>query len=180
MKKMTGLFWGSFSGKNPVSARDSRSQAGRLRLSALIPVFVFAALCPLAAQEQSYPPQIVLIAAYKGDVALLREILKTNPDKDLRDSRGATALHDAMFQTNMEVVDLLISHGYDVNDVSPVDGNTPLHNAVWANNTGAVKILLGKGADKNIKNKQGQTPLALARKLGKPQMVNLLFDPPPR
>ena len=174
---MTELFFDGFSsGKNAGSGPSVRG----FLVSVLVVVFIFAFSGLLAAQEQSYPPQIVLIAAYKGDVELLREILKTNPDKDIRDSRGATALHDAMFQTNMEAVNLLIDHGYDIDAVSPVDGNTPLHNAVWANNASAAKILLGKGADKNIKNKQGQTPLALARKLGKQQLANLLFDPPPR
>lgn len=128
----------------------------------------------LSAEEKSFPPQAILTAAYKGDVEMVREILATNPDMEVRDSLGATALHDAMFQKNMEVIQLLLDYGFDVNAVSPVNGFTPLHHAVRVNNVDAAKMLLAFNADKTIKDAKGLTPLEKAKKEGKREMVLLL------
>jgi ankyrin repeat protein len=119
-------------------------------------------------------PKAILIASYRGDLELVIEILKTDPPKDVRDEYGATALHDSMFQKNTEVAKLLIEYGYDVNDIGPRNGYTPLHYAVWADNIAAARLLLAYGADRDIKGKDGLTPLAKARKEGKRDLVQLL------
>jgi ankyrin repeat protein len=128
----------------------------------------------LSAQEKTFPPKAIIAAAYKGDVETVKEILATNPDKNVRDSFGRTALHDAMFQKNMEVIRLLLEYGFDVNATGPANGYTPLHDAVWVNNVDAAKLLLESGADTTIKNTDGFTPLDMARKTGKRKMILLL------
>jgi ankyrin repeat protein len=137
-------------------------------------ILVLTGVFFLFAQEKTFPPNAVLVAAYKGDVQTLKEILATNPDKNVRDSSGRTALHDAMFQKNMEAIRLLLEHGFDVNATSPVNGYTPLHDAVWVNNIDAAKLLLEFGADTAVKDTEGFTPLDKARKTGKREMVLLL------
>jgi ankyrin repeat protein len=127
-------------------------------------------------QEKRYAADAVNQAAYTGDIELLREILKTNPDRDARDSFGGAALHDAMFQKNSEVILLLIENGYDVNAIGPANGYTPLHDAVMANNPEAAKILLLHGARRDIKGKDGLTPLEKAIKENKAELVKILSE----
>ncbi|MDR3336634.1 MAG: ankyrin repeat domain-containing protein [Treponema sp.] len=127
-------------------------------------------------QEKKYAADAVNQAAYTGNIELIREILKTNPDRDARDAFGGAALHDAMFQKNIEVVLLLIENGYDVNAIGPANGYTPLHDAVMANNADAAKILLKYNARRNIKGKDGLTPLEKAIKENKTGLIKLLSE----
>jgi ankyrin repeat protein len=138
--------------------------------------FCFVFICCGFTQGKKYAPDAVNQAAYTGDIELIREVLKTNPDRDARDSFGGAALHDAMFQKNTEIVILLIENGYNINAIGPANGYTPLHDAVMANNAAAAKILLEYGADKNIKGKDGLTPLEKAIKENKTELIKILSD----
>ncbi len=114
-------------------------------------------------------------AAHKGDIELVKRLLKNNPDPDERDSFGGTALHAAMFQKNTAVIQILIDFGFDVNAQGLSNGYTPLHDAVWANNIDAVKLLLKYGAKVDIKGQDGLTPYAKADQEGKDEIVKY-FD----
>lgn len=103
-------------------------------------------------------------AAYHGDLETVRKLLEKNPDPDLRDSSGGTALHAAMFQRNMKIVKILIEKGFDVNAQGTFNGYSPLHDAVWANNIEAARILLSAGAKTDIIGKDGLTPYQKALK----------------
>ena len=137
---------------------------------------IFLGVGTIAAEDKLYSPTAIHEAAYNGKIDLVREILKTNPDRDARSSFGGTALHDSMFQKNVEIVRLLIGAGYDINAIGPANGYTPLHDAVWANNLGAATLLLQAGADKNIKGKDNLTPLDKAKKENKTELIKLLSD----
>jgi ankyrin repeat protein len=137
-------------------------------------VFFFIIISCGFAQEKKYAADAVNQAAYVGDIALIREILKTNPDRDARDSFGGAALHDAMFQKNIDIVILLIENGYDINAIGPANGYTPLHDAVMANNAEAAKVLLKYGARRDIKGKDGLTPLEKAKKENKTELIKIL------
>ncbi len=119
----------------------------------------------------TYPKDALHKAAYAGNIDEVRKILATKPDLDARDSFGGTALHAAMFQKNMQIVELLIDYGLDINAIGPANGYTPLHDAVWADNREAVKLLLAKGAKPDVKAKDGLTPLEKAQKEGKNELA---------
>jgi ankyrin repeat protein len=102
---------------------------------------------------------------------MVKRILATGPDPDVRDAFGGTALHDAIFQQNLEVIKLLLDYGFDVNATVPSNGYTPLHYCVWTNNLAAVRLLLAYKADKTIKAKDGLTPTEKATKDGKREFV---------
>jgi ankyrin repeat protein len=127
-----------------------------------------------------YPPQAIINAAYKGDVEMVRKILASGPDPNVRDAFGGTALHDAIFQDNLEVIRLLLNYGFDINATVPANGYTPLHYCVWANNLPALRLLLAYGADKTIKAKDGLTPVEKARKDGKRECLLELSRQPRR
>ena len=80
---------------------------------------------------------------------------------------GAFApLHYAARYVNIEVIDLLIGSGADVNRGMTEDsddlpaGTTPLHFAAQGKALIALKRLLEAGADPNIADSAGQTPLS--------------------
>jgi ankyrin repeat protein len=59
------------------------------------------------------------------------------------------------------IADTVIKLGGDVNHADSV-GNTALHQAAAKGFTRVIELLVAKGAQVNVKNKRGQTPLALA------------------
>jgi ankyrin repeat protein len=123
-----------------------------------------------------FPPQAILNASYMGDITVMKRILETNPDKDVRDSLGRTALYMAILGShNSEAaMTLLLDHGFDINAVVPSTGFTPLHYCVSVNNANAAKTLLMYNADRNIKDKNGLTPLELATKESKRDIILVL------
>jgi ankyrin repeat protein len=127
-----------------------------------------------------YPPNAIINAAYKGDVEMVKKILATRPDTNVRDAFGGTALHDAIFQDNLEVIKLLLDYGFDINATVPSNGYTPLHYCVWAGNLPALRLLLAYQADRTIKAKDGLTPLEKATKDGKREFILALMRQPRR
>lgn len=105
-------------------------------------------------------------------------ILNTGVNVNLRNNRGNTALHIAVYRYRLEVTRMLLSFGAEVN-LQNNSGNTALHIAAARNNTNALKTLLNR-SDVNL-NKQdnlGNTALhyALKNNMSKPSLEYFLED----
>ena len=150
-----------------------------MKKKSFLVLVVLAAFLASAVEAQeanaAFPPQAIITASYLGDEQMVRNILAAKPDKDVRDAFGDTALHVAVFQQNLTVVKLLLDYGFDPNARITSNGYTALHNAVSANNAGAIRLLLRYGANKNIKGLDGLTPIDIARKEEKQDLVKLLY-----
>ena len=139
----------------------------------MIAVFVIA-IClsapPLAAQE-------VVMAARRGDVAAVRSLLEEDASLvRVTDDDQRTPLYFAAGGGSTEVVELLLSHGADV-DARDYGNRTPLHAAAMQNRQEVVRILVAAGADLEAKNDYGRTPLLLvARETGSTTMGALLLE----
>jgi len=122
------------------------------------------------------PTQSLHQAAANGDIDGVKALLVQGVDINVKDDGGRTPLHLASLGGHQELVKLLISKGADVN-AKEDRGNlhaTPLHHAVHGGHRDVVETLLVHGADANIRDRLGQTPLDLANRRRRTEIVGLL------
>jgi ankyrin repeat protein len=106
------------------------------------------------------PPEDPLVnAAFKDDLDLVRQLILTTPDVNVRDkATNQTALAYAIENGNRELVRTLLGAGADINARSR-DGRTPLMSLNGKANLDLVRDLLRAGADVNARDQRGETPL---------------------
>ena len=98
----------------------------------------------------------------RGDYDATLKLLEEGMDVEARDpGSGASPLHYAVMKGRMQIVDLLLSRGADVNSRTR-NGTTPLHTAALYARKEVAERLLEKQADINAVSNSGATPLALA------------------
>jgi len=120
------------------------------------------------------------LAVVRGDLECLATLLTFSPDLAKQDFQGNSCLHLAANST--PVLKKLLSHygGHgSLVDSRNKAGYTPLHSAVLAANPGACRLLLDAGADVRIKDREGSSPLELARKSAKKDLVSVFSPPDP-
>jgi uncharacterized protein len=116
------------------------------------------------------------LAAREGNTEKILGLLAQGVNINSQDERGWTALREAVFQENVDVVKLLLSNKADPNLRDNQDGSTALH---WAAQTGNAEIaaaLLNSGADPDAHDKtSGSTPLMFAAVGGYVAVTNNLL-----
>ena len=106
----------------------------------------------------------LMIAAKRGHLNALTLLIKHGAhDVDLRDSDGYTALHYAVYGSDIscEILSSLIGIGADVN-ARTNNRDTPLMIAAKKGHVNAVTSLVKCGANVDLQDKDGQTALDLA------------------
>ena len=86
---------------------------------------------------------------------------------------GSSLLHVAIRFDKMEIFNLLLENGADIDFVDSV-GWTPLMESVVDDKPAFGKILVEKGARKDFVNKRGATAQALAQKFGRSEFFSFL------
>ena len=128
-----------------------------------------------AVRVSAATPAIPLIAAVKGaDVAAVRAVLAQKPDVSAAEGDGTTALHWAVHQNSLPIVDLLLKAGANVKAANRY-GVAPLHLAASNANAAIVERLLRAGADANAPQPGGETPLMTAARTGDVPTVKALL-----
>lgn len=100
-------------------------------------------------------------AAIKGNLRLVRKLLRLGADPNCKDNAGWTPLHEACNRGNFAVAHLLIKAGSMIN-VPGMFKETPLHDAARNGHYKVVKLLVKSGADSTALNEQKKTPLEVA------------------
>ena len=109
------------------------------------------------------------IAAFRLEPGMLKLLLDSGVDVNVRDRDGVTALQLAANAGWVAGARLLLDKGADVNAVDGL-GMTALH---WSRNVELCELLLQRGADLEVEDKNGCTPLADALRHGRTELVHL-------
>ncbi|UJR24559.1 hypothetical protein I4U23_005934 [Adineta vaga] len=108
-------------------------------------------------QSRNYEHQLMIKHA-QDSLNNNKNGLKSTADVIVHIRTGATALHVAAAKGYIDVIDLLIRAGANLNSVDN-DGWTPLHAAAHWDKHDVIKYLIEKNASLDVKNYAGQTPL---------------------
>jgi len=92
------------------------------------------------------------------------------------DGHGNTPLHWAAFKNSVRAIDVLLSHGVDVNCPAQPSGWTPLHDAAYSNAGDAVARLIAAGATVDARSHSGATPLCFAAQEDSPDAIRILLE----
>lgn len=132
---------------------------------------------PNALEKDRY--DIVTIAAVANDLATLKLALELGASaKNVTSRYDGTALIAAAHLGHAEVVRMLIRAGAPLNHVNNLGWTALIESIVLgdggARHTDTLKALVEAGADVNLADRNGQSPLALARSRRYAQMVKIL------
>jgi ankyrin repeat protein len=103
------------------------------------------------------------LASFFGHFTVVNQLLDkgANPNTASNNPFKVAPIHSACAISAVELAELLIKHGANVN-AKQMQGVTPLHSAAHNGQTKLTKLLIDHGADLNAKTDSGQTPLFLA------------------
>uniref|UniRef100_H3B381 RING-type E3 ubiquitin transferase n=1 Tax=Latimeria chalumnae TaxID=7897 RepID=H3B381_LATCH len=120
------------------------------------------------------PVQLV-IAAAKGNMDEVKELVHKFPSKVDIKHKGKTALHVASHQGHTEIVKILLEAKTDMK-IKDDNEDTALHFAAYGNEHEVANMLLRNGALANSVNAANQTPLHIAAQKGYTSVARVLCD----
>lgn len=133
--------------------------------------------CAKQSGSEHRPSHLLIDAAKRGDVKLVKHYLSKGADVNANDARsevGWTAIHLSAYDGFDDLMKVLLDSGGDANLVIPSpdalkkgdytekQGTTPLHLAAHQNRLSTVKLMLSHGASIDAQDHGGNTPLHLA------------------
>lgn len=115
-------------------------------------------------------------AALCGFLDIVEHLIHAHPeDVNARGGKHVTPLHAALYMGHLDVALLLLKNDADV-ESRGVEGQTPLHMASDRGYKEIVEFLIDvRRADPNAENAGRETPLTLASKAGRAEVVGVLL-----
>mmetsp|Transcript_9038 Transcript_9038/g.13910 ORF Transcript_9038/g.13910 Transcript_9038/m.13910 type:complete len:350 (+) Transcript_9038:26-1075(+) len=126
------------------------------------------------------PSGKILAASQKNDVEAVRiAITQDNISPSFANSLGQTPLHISAMWGNIDVTQLLIQHGANINATNQLSASTPLHVAASSNRNlqgriACARILLQAGADATKADADGLKPFQKVKREEAPELYELL------
>ncbi|MGB7065806.1 MAG: ankyrin repeat domain-containing protein, partial [Syntrophobacteria bacterium] len=150
-------------------------------------VMLFALLACATSQEKArtkldemnitYDQNSFVQKAAEGDTQTVEYFLQARMDPNVTDEKGNTALIVAAKDGQLEIVEMLLDKGADIEGRDAKFGGTPLIWAAIRGQTETVKLLLGKGADINgVEEKNGMSATILAAIKGNNKIIGILLE----
>lgn len=171
----------------PVAAQESEGIAGETAQdpnAALIAAIRADAMQGVASalengadpNMQAFLPPLHL-AAVRGDADIVEALLDAGADIDLGGSNGRSALITALLSNQYQIAQVLIARGADVNQSETNPGRSPLQLVIdEAPSLEAMTMLLDAGAFIDQKDNRGETALASAAFMNRPEAAELLIE----
>jgi len=122
--------------------------------------------------ENGFTP--LIIAVYRNQAKVTEYLLLHKVNVNTSSPEGP-ALLGASYKGNIELAELLLQYGADVN-ICNETGTSALMYAALSNNLALAKLLLKNGAKKNLVEKSGKTALDYAKIRESPEMISLLSE----
>jgi ankyrin repeat protein len=136
----------------------------------LLSAILLTAVCGLAADTR------LADAVQAGDRNQVRNLLAQKVDVNAAQGDGATALHWAAFNDDLETAQVLLAAGANVKAATRVGAITPLFMASKNGNAAMIALLLKSGADPNSTDEHGTTALMTAAASGNAAAVETLIE----
>ncbi|MEN9450584.1 MAG: serine/threonine-protein phosphatase 6 regulatory ankyrin repeat subunit isoform [Pseudomonadota bacterium] len=115
-------------------------------------------------------------AASDGDIEKISMLLDASVDINSKNIAGETSMHIAARMGHDGIIEMLLEKGALINSIN-IEGETPLHIVAQTNHISTLqKLLTAEGVDINRQDKEGNTGLHLAGRLGNPDMLKQFFD----
>ncbi|TKA78418.1 hypothetical protein B0A55_03055 [Friedmanniomyces simplex] len=114
-----------------------------------------------ATDEVGETPLHILLSRRDVPTDLLLAFIDHGADVNIDDKDSERPLHEASFEGNCKIMEIVIPKVTDINDDNK-DGRTALHQAAWQGYKECVQLLLKNGARANIADKHNRTPLFYA------------------
>lgn len=112
-------------------------------------------------------------AARNGKLDMIQWLLENGADIDaVSHDRGYSAVMDAVWKSNLPIVELLVNKGANLNFISR-DGQTALILATGSENFDICRVLVENGADPTIKDRMGMSSIDYATLFKKEKILNL-------
>jgi ankyrin repeat protein len=107
----------------------------------------------------------LIAAAQRNDATVALAAIEDGVDVNSKSPDGTTALHWAVYNGNVALVERLIEAGAEVHAANEF-GSTPLAEAATVGNTAIIEALLAAGADADAPGADGQTALMVVARSG--------------
>ena len=104
----------------------------------------------------------LMIASYNGDVTEVKNILQRDTNTlQMKNQYNLTALDYAVDNDQVQVVDVLLGYGADLDTINP-DGFSVLHRSVLTGQLNKVETCVRIGVNLDLRTSEGETALHLA------------------
>ncbi|EAX90254.1 ankyrin repeat protein, putative [Trichomonas vaginalis G3] len=114
-------------------------------------------------KEKENGNNVFIEACDRGNLQLVRNLFACGCNKESKNNIGQTPLIRALRLGHLDVVKYLVSVGANIEAKDNAFRCTPLVYASYKGHLDVVKYLISCGADKNVKTRNGHTPLKNAK-----------------